>query len=417
MNAAERRVLEHIDHDEMKQFIMELVSIPSYEGEETPAQKFMAEKLASLGFDVDTWMIDFDELSKHPQFSMSYQRIEGMGVVGSMGDGERSIMLCGHIDTVAPGDTANWNTDPLKATEKDGRLYGRGVCDMKGGLAAGLYALKAIKDSGVKLKGKTLFATTIGEEDGGCGALATSLRGHRADAAVIMEPSEVKIAPSVAGAMSFRVTVQGKSVHACVREEGVSAIDKFIDLVNGLKELEIQRNSRITDPLYQRYKTPYAISVGTVKGGQWPGSVPENLVFEGRLGVAVGESEMEARAEFEQKVKEIADNDPWLKENPPKVEWVGYSFASSMVPKEHAIVQKLVESLRDVTGQEPVLEGMTYASDARLLINVGKTPTIVFGPGDIRVAHGPNEYASIEDLRVTVQTLALTVMRFLGYES
>ena len=416
LNAVERRVLDSLDLDDMIRFIGELVAIPSYGGKETRAQKHMAEKLRSLGFDVDTWMIDFTELRRHPDFSMSIPRDEGMGVVGTLGGGERSLILCGHIDTVDPGDPANWATDPMKTTVKDGKLYGRGVCDMKGGLAAALYAVKAITDAGVKLKGKLIYESCIGEEDGGCGALATCLRDYRADAGVIMEPSEVKLAPEVAGAMSFRATVPGRSVHACVREEGVSAIEKFVTVFNGLKELEADRNRRVSNPLYRRYKAPYALSVGTVHGGQWPGTVPEKVTFEGRLGVAVGETQQHARAELEKKMGEIADGDPWLRDHRPTVEWSGYSFAPSRVPLDHPIVKTLAGSYMDATGSEPVYEGMTYASDARLLINVGKTPTAVFGPGDVRVAHGANEHVSLAELETTARTLALTVLRFLGYE-
>ena len=413
MNETERRVLDSVDHEGMMEFIGRLVSTPSYGGNETAAQRVVASKLQSLGFDVDAWMIDFDELGKHPEFSMSIPRDEGMGVVGSWGEGEPSLMLCGHVDTVAPGELGNWGTPPLEATIRDGRLYGRGVADMKAGLACGVYAVKALMDAGVEPGGRVLLASVIGEEDGGCGALATSLR-YSADAGVIMEPTEAKVAPEIAGAMSFTVTVPGRGVHACVREEGVSAVEKFITLFNGLRELERERNEGVDDPLYCRYGTPYAVNVGTVEGGSWPGTVPERVVFKARLGVKVGEPKDEARRQLEAKVDEIADGDPWLVENRPEVRWDGYSFASSMVPVDHPIVEAVAGSIRDVTGVEPVYEGMTYASDARLLIDVGGTPTVVFGPGDVRAAHGPNESVCLKELITVVETLALTVHRFLG---
>jgi acetylornithine deacetylase len=415
MNDTERRVLEGIDHDGMMEFIGRLVSTPSYGGDETAAQRVVAEKLKSLGIDVNTWMIDFDELRKHPEFSMSIPRDEGMDVAGTWGEGERSLIICGHIDTVAPGDREAWGTPPLEATVVDGRLHGRGVVDMKAGLACGLYAVKAVMDAGVKPGGRVVFTSVIGEEDGGCGALAACLRGYRADAGIIMEPSETKIAPEVAGAMSFRVTVPGRSAHACVREEGVSAVEKFIILVEGLRELEAERNRGVDNPLYARYETPYALSIGTVHGGEWPGTVPERVVFEGRLGVKVGETRGEARRQLEEKVGAVADGDPWLSVNRPKVEWAGYSFAPSKVELDHPIVDTVAGAYREAVGEEPVYEGMTYASDARLLIDVGETPTIVFGPGDVRDAHSANESVSLEDLDKTVRTLALTVLRFLGH--
>jgi acetylornithine deacetylase len=418
MNELEQRVMNSIDLDGMLQYISELIAVPSYGGIESAVQMNVASKLADLGFDVDTWEIDFEELRSHPDFSMSYDRGEGLGVVGTAGHdaGGRSLILGGHVDTVAPGDPGNWSTPPLEATLKGGRLYGRGSTDMKGGVACGIYALKAIVDAGVQLKGRVHFESMIGEEDGGCGALATCLRGYRADAGIVMEPSETKLAPEIAGAMSFRVTVPGRSVHACVREEGVSAIDKFQVLNGGLKELEAERNDRVDDPLYSRYRIPYAVSIGKIQGGEWAGTVPERVTFEGRLGVAISEPEGDARRELEEKVKEVSDRDPWLRENRPTVDWVGYSFASSMIPVDHPIMETVGEAFRDVSGHEPTLEGMTYAADVRHLINIGRTPTMVFGPGDIRVAHGPNEYVPLEDLEVTVKTLTLTILRFVGYE-
>jgi acetylornithine deacetylase len=416
MNSVEKRVLDSVDLKELTKLTGELVAIPSYGGKESRAQRFMADKLRGFGFDVDAWAIDFGELRRHPDFSMSISRDEGLGVVGTTGEGDRSLILCGHIDTVDPGDTANWATDPMKATVKGDRLYGRGVCDMKGGLATALIAAKTIMDAGVQLKGRLIYESCIGEEDGSCGALATCLRGYRADAGIVMEPSEVKVAPELAGAMSFKATIPGRSAHACVRDEGVSAIEKFVVLFNGLRELEAQRNASVNNPLYRRYKTPYALSVGTIHGGQWPGTVPEKVTFEGRIGVAVGETQGHARDELERKVQEITDGDPWLRDHRPTVEWSGYSFASSRVPLDHPIVETLASSYRDAVGAEPVYEGMTYASDARLLIDVGKTPTAVFGPGDVRVAHGADEYVPLRDLETTARVIALTVLRFLGCE-
>jgi acetylornithine deacetylase len=416
MNAAEKRVLEAIDYDSMYSFIEILIATPSYGGHESKAQELIAAKLEKLGLEVDTWNIDFEELSKHPDFSMSYERKEGFGVVGTTGEKDgKSIIICGHIDTVAPGDIENWDTIPFQATKKDGRIFGRGTTDMKAGLVAGLYAIKAVMET-VKPKGKIIFQSVIGEEDGGSGALATCLRGYKADAGIVMEPSETKIAPEIAGAMSFKVTVPGKSVHACVKYEGISAIEKFIVIFNGLKALEEERNQRFKGPLYNRYTAPYALSIGTIKGGDWPGTVAESVVFEGRIGVAIGETEKEARAEFEAKINEIADNDPWLSEHRPTVAWDGYSFASSTISLDHPIVKELGKAYYDITGKEPVHEGMTYASDVRHLINIAKTPTTVFGPGDVRVAHGANEYVPIDQLETTVKTLALTIMRFVGYE-
>lgn len=418
MDRVESRVLDSIDVDGMIEYLCELVSIPSFAGKETAAQRNVADKLRSIGLDVDSWEIDIEGLRKHPSFSMPIEREEGLGVVGVLGedDGGRSLILNGHIDTVAPGDEGNWSHPPLKGTLSKGKVYGRGVADMKGGLCCAIFAAKAIRDAGVKLKGRLMIQSVIGEEDGGVGALATVLRGYTADAAVIMEPTELKVGPAHSGALAFSVRVPGKSAHACVREEGVSAIEKFIPLFNGLRALETERNERIDDPLYARYKIPYPVNIGTVQGGSWPGSVPESLVFQGRVGVVVGERVEDARRSVEEAIARVAEADPWMKINPPKVEWSGYQFDPATIPTDHPIVDTAKRAYSDVTGETARLEGMTYASDMRHLVNTGDTPTILFGPGDVRNAHGPDEHVEIDDLIAVARTLALTALRFCGHE-
>jgi acetylornithine deacetylase len=287
---------------------------------------------------------------------------------------------------------------------------------MKGGLSRAIFAAKAILDTGVKIKGSLIIESVIGEEDGGVGSLATILRGYSADGAIVMEPSEAKVAPAHAGALSFRVSMSGKAAHACVREEGVSAIDKFILIYNSLRDLEIERNSNIKHPLFERCETPYALNVGTVHGGEWPGSVAESLVFEGRIGVAVGEKVEEARRTLEKAVTEAASSDPWLRDHPPIVQWHGYQFDSASISTDEPILQTVVKAFSDATGTEAKLEGMTYASDMRHLINTGNTPTLIFGPGDVRRAHSTNEYVLVKELTAVVRTLVLTILRFCGYK-
>jgi len=415
---AERRVLEAIDVEDMLEYLCELISIPSVGNEEKAAQENVASKLRRIGLEVDVWELDFEALREHPSFSMSIERDEGLGVVGVMegNGGGRSLILNGHVDVVAQGNEANWSHPPWSGKITERRVYGRGAADMKGGLCCAIYAAKAIRDSGVQLKGGLILESVIGEEDGGVGSLAAVLRGYSSDGAVVMEPTGLKVAPAHAGALSFRVTVPGKSAHACVREEGVSAIEKFIPIYSALKALEEERNKKVNDPLYANYRLPYPLNIGKVQGGTWPGTVAESLVFDSRIGVAVDERVEEARDSLERAVAKAAQADPWLREHLPKVEWRGYQFDPSIIPVEHPIVKTVSGAYTEVTGKSPGIEGMTYASDMRHLVNTGKTPTLLFGPGDVRNAHGPDEYVPVEELVAAVRTLALAALRFCGYE-
>ena len=415
MNQLEKQALDSININEMVEYIRELISIKSITGDEKEAQENVAAKLKSIGMKVDTWSLDLDEISKHPDYSTEVDRTEGIGVVGVTGGDEgKTLILNGHIDVVPAGDESNWDSPPWAGTVKDGKIIGRGSVDMKGGLSCAIYAVKAIKDAGIKLKGKVIIESVIGEEDGGIGALACVLRGYKADGAIIMEPTELKLAPAQAGALCFRITVHGLSAHACVREEGVSALEKFIPIHNSLIALEKKRNKRVENPLYQNFELPIPLNMGKVQTGYWPSSVPETLVVEGRYGIDVEEDIEAAQKEFTDALDEVVQADPWLKEHPPTMEWWGGQFKPANIPVSDPIVKTVLSAYEDTTGVPPELEGVTYGSDMRHLVNVGNTPTVLFGPGDVRDSHKPNEAVLIKDLETTVRTLVLSILRFCG---
>lgn len=419
MHEIERRVLDAIDIDGMLAYLCELVGVRSLDGEETAAQEHIAAQMRRCGLETDVWELDFDRLRAHPAFCWEVERERGLGVVGTLGEdrGGRSLIFNGHIDVVPAGDEANWRYPPWRGTIAGGQVYGRGALDMKGGLCCALFAARALRDAGVRLKGRLMVESVVGEEDGGVGTLAAVLRGYTADGAVIVEPTELCVAPAHAGALSFRLTVPGSSAHACVREEGVSAIEKFIPIHAALMALEHERNTSFHDPLFARYALPYALCIGRVEAGDWPSSVAESLTCEGRYGLAVGEEIPAARRQFEAAVARAAQADPWLRDHPPVVEWWGGQFEPAGIAVDHPIVTTVAEAFGAVTGAATRLEGMTYGADMRLLVNVGHTPTVMFGPGDVRNAHQPDEHVPVADLVAVTRTLALTALRFCGYEA
>ena len=155
---------------------------------------------------------------------------------------------------------------------------------MKGGNVALLMALESIIATGIKLKGDVIFQSVIEEESGGAGTLAAVLRGYHADGAIIPEPTNMKMFPKQQGSMWFRITVTGKAAHGGTRYEGVSAIEKSLLVIQGLQQLEKDRNTRITDPLFNKTPIPIPINIGKITSGQWPSSVPDTAVIEGKMG-------------------------------------------------------------------------------------------------------------------------------------
>jgi acetylornithine deacetylase len=197
-----------------------------------------------------------------------------------------------------------------------------------------------------------------------------------------------------------------------VREEGVSALEKFIPIYTALTALEQRRNKAVKDPLYSRYTLPIPLNLGVVRCGNWPSSVPEELVLEGRYGIGVDEDVSSARRVFEDTVATTAMKDDWLSKHPPTVEWRGGQFNPARTRTEHPIVGTLADAYSKATGTAPIYEGVTYGSDMRHLVNVGNTPTILFGPGDVRLCHRSDENVPTSDLVTATKTLALTILRF-----
>ena len=282
---------------------------------------------------------------------------------------------------------------------------------------AALFAAKAIRDAGVRLQGRLILESVIGEENGGVGTLATILRGYRGDGAIIMEPTGLSVCPVQAGAVNFRILISGKAAHGCIRDEGVSALEKLWPVHQELLALEAQRNHNCTDPLFRAYKTPFPLSIGRVEGGDWASSVPDWIRLEGRYGLAPDEDVGEARQLFEEALKRAGENDPWLKEHPPELERWGGRFLPARTPLDSVIVSTLQRAAEDIQGVQPKTEGVTFGSDLRLLVLEGGIPTVLFGPGDIRLTHADDESVAVADLEATMKTLAITALRFCGYEN
>ena len=446
LTRAERRALDALDLDGLVGLLGRLIAIPSLDGDESAAQRVVAEWMRAAGLDVDEWDADLAALAAHPDWCHEVEREEARGVVGWTGErrGGRDLMLNGHVDVVPAGDESMWSAPPFVPQVRDGRVYGRGAVDMKGGLCCALAAARAVHDAGVGLRGRLSVASVAGEEDGGTGTLATLLRGHTAHGAVITEPTRLRLVTAQAGSLMFRLTVSGLSAHACAREEGVSAVEKFVPLFAALRRLEAERCDAEAagalgpggalagvasgeaaaaaaagdphSPLFEGYRLPWPIEIGTVRAGDWASSVPDTLVAEGRYGVAVGEDAGEARRVLEDAVARAARADPWLAEHPPRVEWWGGRFDPAVTAVDDPVAVAVSSAAATVLGAAPPVEGVTYGADMRLLVNVGRIPTVMFGPGDVRVAHMPDEHVPLADLEAAARTLVVAALRFCGVE-
>ena len=399
--------------------LQELVAVPSVTGSpaESEAQHRLARRMDGLGLDTDLWQIDLAGTTADPDFpGMEVTREEAWGLVGSWRGEDPdapTVVLNGHIDVVPPGAASDWSHGPWSGAVEGDRLYGRGACDMKGGLACNVMAVEVLREAGVRLRGSVHLQSVVGEEDGGLGTFATIRRGYRGDLAVVTEPTSTDLVTACAGALTFRLTVPGLSAHASVRTDGVDAIEKYLLVHAALRELEGRRNG--TPPkLLATNALPYPLAIGKIQAGEWASNVADLLVAEGRLGVALGEPVEQARAELERTVAQVCADDPWLAEHPVRVEWFGGQFASGVLPEGHPLEVMVRHAHRSVTGREPGVLGAPYGSDLRLLTGLAGVPALLYGPGDIRNAHKPDEHVPIDELVTVTRTLVMLVAQACG---
>jgi acetylornithine deacetylase len=199
-----------------------------------------------------------------------------------------------------------------------------------------------------------------------------------------------------------------------MRWEGVSAIEKTQVIHQSILEFEQKRNETFQNEYYKSYAQAAPINLGTIQGGDWHSSVPDTVVVEGRFGIFPGEAVGDARKAFESNIYEAAVKDEWLKNHPPIVEWFEGQYESGYTDPNHPFIQSLAKCYSRSTGQEPTIEGVTYAADMALFTNYCKIPAVLFGPGDVSQAHSINEYVEIDEVLLCAETIANMIMNWCG---
>jgi acetylornithine deacetylase len=418
----EHRIFSRVDailHEqqaERQQLLARLVSIDSTPSNEGEIQEYLLGWLDAEGFEPRALPVDPELVRQRAPKGMAFVPVGGPNVIGTFRGGRagRTLLLNGHCDTVPFGDASHWTRPPLSALIEDGMLWGRGACDMKAGIAAALFAMRAVKQAGVKLGGDVSFLSTVGEESGSAGAIAFTADCRKYDAAIIGEPTSLIIAPANSGSLHAKVFLRGEGTHAGVRESGVSAIGKFTDLFHALGAFEDERNARLEHPLYTEVRNKVPVNVGVVRGGTWAAMVPESVECHVRIGVMPDESLGQVRGEFDEFVQSWARGDRWLCKHPPIVDWSGPQVPGTAIGAESPLVQAMADAYRSTLGTDPEVRGMTYGSDMVHFTEAGQIPTVVFGPGDIVNAHRVNEYVPLDQFDSATRVLAAMIVRWCG---
>jgi len=408
LSAEEKRVLSYINEDELIRWTQDLVRIPSVyrpdqnEAEE-PAAQWVMEKCRAVGLETHWEMV----APKRPNVVALFGR-----------PGGKCLMFEGHIDVVTEGDRSAWKHDPFGAEIADGRIYGRGSNDMKGGLVAAMIAIKAIKESGVKLDGEILLAAVCDEEGHMIGIKHFVQQGwaKRVSACVVCEPEENHLCISQKGVLWVKIRTLGKMCHGAMPLTGINPMVHMAQLLVELKQLEAAEIARLDkDPfLGQPSISPTALRSPVEGAGEEqknvipavcratldmrliPGQTPEDMVAK-------------IRAIFDT----LKAQDPTFQAELEIVE----ARPPTATPKTEPVVMTLHAAVRDVAGREPVYGGVPGTTDGTILHAWAGVPIVTCGPGDIHIPHHIDEYLDIDQLVEAAKLYVVTALRYLGQSS
>ncbi|MDU6667275.1 MAG: ArgE/DapE family deacylase [Bradyrhizobium sp.] len=417
-----QRIVDAVDDafDHQLATTSDFVAIPSTRGAEGPCQDMFGDLLRMRGYEVDDWHIELDALKDMRGYGpIEHDFSKARSVVGTYRPAPtagRSLILQGHCDVVPAGPLEMWETPPFSPVIRDGRMYGRGACDMKSGTIGALYALDAIKAAGFKPTARIHVQSVIEEESTGVGALSTLQRGYRADACFIPEPTSEKMVRSQVGVIWFRLKVRGFPAHVFEAGIGANAIQASYHLIHALEKLEAEWNERAkSDRHFKTLNHPINFNPGIIRGGDWASSVPAWCDVDCRIAVLPGWSIKDCQNEILACVAAASRDHRFLSNNPPVVEWSGflsegYELADSAEPE--AAFGRAFNAVYGGEVQDLVFTALTDTRFYGLNYNI---PSLCFGAAGAAM-HGFNEYVDLASLRQATKTMALFVADWCGVE-
>jgi acetylornithine deacetylase len=395
--------------------------------QEADLQGHLAERLARSGAEVDLFEPDAAAMAGRPlvppglDFSGRPQLIATLRGRG----GGRSLVLNGHIDVVSAEPRERWASDPFVAEVRGGNLYGRGACDMKGGVAAMVVAAEVLAETlaelGTVLQGDLLIATNTDEESSGAGGSALVQRGLRADAGIVTEPTGFDTWVACRGSEYGVIAVPGRPGHAEVRQPGwrdggaVNAIEKAAVVLAAIDSLrsEWARRRDYDHP----HLSPPSLLPTMARAGEWAVTYPAACELTiATMYVAAQADEQgggsHVRREVEEWiVRECAAHDDWLAEHPPTFDWWPNPVMPMDIPETEPIVAIMTAASAD-TGSSSRLGGLDSWYDGATLTQLAGIPSIGYGPPSIGVAHMIDEHVPVAGLLACAQALAVAAMRF-----
>jgi acetylornithine deacetylase len=399
--------------------LQEIVRIPSINhpptGEEFDCQMAMVRRWREMGFEPEIYTLDtIPGLKAHPRYfpGRDYNHRPNVLAKRKGAGGGKSLLLSGHIDTVPLGVQA-WKHDPFQAGIEDGRMYGLGAYDMKGGVVVMLGVMRTLYELGVSLKGDLLAETVVDEEFGGVnGTLAGRVRGDNADAVIITEPTNLDIYNGGRGGMVVHFSLTGPEGIIFGNEEPGHAIRMLAHMLKWVDVFRQRRRAKV--PGWQAGPfDPVPVWVTKVAAGGWGMNVPLTVPAEARLELyyqlILGEEEPQVKEELFDWLDEMVADKPNDFTTRPVVTFPLRFLPAAEIPADSPIIQALNHCLRQVTGSPATVRPLPAPSDLFTVQRDFSLQGIHFGPGGSG-AHAADEFVEVEDLLTVTKALTLLAL-------
>jgi len=391
-----------------ERFLCDLIRFPSTPGQEHEAMLFAEKEFKKIGGVTVERVMMSDAIKNDPDYSTPVEGINYDGrfnlrVTRKGTGGGKKLLLNAHMDVVPASEG---HIDAFNPQVKDGIVFGRGACDDKGHIATAYLLFKALEAAGIKTAGDLTAHIVNEEENGGNGTLAMARTGETADGCVVLESSDGKLFTSIRGAVWFKIIFHGKAGHSGQAGMTKSALLMARDAIAILEKYhaDLLAASR-GNPLFDPFPNPMPITFGKMIAGNWPASAPSLAQMEGVLGLLPNTTKEQVMAGMQ----EALNTDPSLKGNFDLT--FMYRHDSSVVDPSHAFPQAILAAAKK-NGLTMEVSAMTASCDAWLYNNQLKIPTVVYGPGTLKVAHSKDEQIAMKDIQTATEVLGTLVVDF-----
>ncbi len=404
--------------------LQKFVACPSVLGQEKSAQDCIAGLYDELGYDTKILPVDIDRIKNLKGFSpvdWDYNnRPNVVGIHNVKNPSGRSLIFNGHVDVVSPEPVKLWSDDPfsglLKQDGGESWVYGRGAGDMKGGIICYLWALKALQDAGFEPASRIILQSPIEEECTGNGALALLADGYTADACLIPEPFGESVLCHQVGVIWFQVRILGKTTHVLGAGSGVNAIEKSWVIIQALRDFEKETNRPANIPeSYSGIDNPLNLNVGIISGGDWASTVAGECVTRFRFGLFPGESLETLKRNIETRVAQAAAQDPWLRDFPPAVEYIGFQAEGCSFDDNGNFGRALNAAHTEWRGSAPKKLHATCTTDARFFNLYYNIPATCYGPRAENI-HGVDERVSLSSMQHVTEVMISLIENWCGLQ-